>query len=156
MTAFDENPIPSFLNRKLVLGITPAHLLVAGIMLLSAVLHFANLQAIGDANTYYTAAVKSMLQSWHNFFFVAAEPGGSVTVDKPPLGLWVEAAFAFVLGVQGWVVSLPNILAGMFSVPLLYHLVRKHLGELAGLTAALVLVVTPVAIATDRNTSCGN
>lgn len=151
MTAFDENPIPSFLNRKLVLGITPAHLLVAGIMLLSAALHFANLQAIGDANTYYTAAVKSMLQSWHNFFFVAAEPGGSVTVDKPPLGLWVEAAFAFVLGVQGWVVSLPNMLAGIFSVPLLYHLVRKHLGELAGLTAALVLVVTPVAIATDRN-----
>jgi 4-amino-4-deoxy-L-arabinose transferase-like glycosyltransferase len=92
-----------------------------------------------------------MLQSWHNFFFVAAEPGGSVTVDKPPLGLWIEAAFAFVLGVQGWVVSLPNILAGIFSVPLLYHLVRKYLGEGAGLTAALVLAVTPVAVATGRN-----
>jgi len=120
-------------------------------MLLSAVLHFANLDAIGDANTYYTAAVKSMLQSWHNFFFVAAEPGGSVTVDKPPLGLWIEAAFAFVLGVEGWVVSLPNILAGIFSVPLLYYLVKRYMGELAGLVAALVLAVTPVAVATDRN-----
>jgi 4-amino-4-deoxy-L-arabinose transferase-like glycosyltransferase len=142
---------PPFLGRKLVLGITPAHILVIGVMLLSAGLHFANLEAIGDANTYYTAAVKSMLQSWSNFFFAAAEPGGSVTVDKPPLGLWVEAAFAFVLGVEGWVVSLPNILAGILSVPLLYHLVRKYMGELAGLVAALVLVVTPVAIATDRN-----
>lgn len=142
---------PSFLERKLALGLTLARLIVIGIMLLSAALHFANLEAIGNANTYYTAAVKSMLQSWSNFFFVAAEPGGSVTVDKPPLGLWVEAAFAFVLGVQGWVVSLPNILAGIFSVPLLYHLVRKRLGALAGLVAALVLTVTPVAIATDRN-----
>jgi len=139
------------LNRKLVWGVTPAHLLLAGIMLLSALLHFTNLESIGDANTYYTAAVKSMLQSWGNFFFVAAEPGGSVTVDKPPLGLWVEAAFALLLGVKGWVVSLPNILAGIFSVPLLYHLVRKHLGTLASLVAALVLTVTPVAVATDRN-----
>lgn len=142
---------PSFLSRRMALGVTPAHVLVAGIMLLSVLLHFSNLEAIGDANTYYTAAVESMLQSWSNFFFVAAEPGGSVTIDKPPLGLWIEAAFAFVLGVEGWVVSLPNILAGVFSVPLLYHLVKKYLGEVAGLVAALVLVVTPVAIATDRN-----
>jgi len=120
-------------------------------MLLSAILHFINLDSIGDANTYYTAAVKSMLQSWSNFFFVAAEPGGSVTVDKPPLGLWAEAAFALLLGVHGWVVCLPNMLAGIFSVPLLYHLVKKHLGALAGLVAALVLAVTPVAVATDRN-----
>jgi 4-amino-4-deoxy-L-arabinose transferase-like glycosyltransferase len=142
---------PSFLTRKLALGITTAHILLAGIILLSVVLHFSNLEAIGDANTYYTAAVESMLDSWKNFFFVAAEPGGSVTVDKPPLGLWIEAAFAFMLGVQGWAVSLPNMLAGVLSVPLLYHLVRKYMDELAGLVAALVLVVTPVAIATDRN-----
>lgn len=151
MTTLTEPHTPSSLERKLTPGITPAHLLVIGVMLLSAVLHFINLQAIGDANTYYTAAVKSMLQSWHNFFFVAAEPGGSVTVDKPPLGLWIEAAFAFALGVEGWVVSLPNILAGIFSVPLLYSLVKRHLGEWAGLAAALVLAVTPVAVATDRN-----
>lgn len=91
----------SFLTRKLALGITTAHIMLAGVILLSVVLHFSNMEAIGDANTYYTAAVESMLDSWKNFFFVAAEPGGSVTVDKPPLGLWVEAAFAFVLGLQG-------------------------------------------------------
>ena len=142
---------PSFLTRKIALGITPAHILVVGIMLLSLALHLSNLSAIGDANTYYTAAVKSMMQSWHNFFFVAAEPGGSVTVDKPPLGLWIEAVFAFVFGASGVTVSMPNIIAGVLSVPLLYHLVKKYMGELAGLVAALVLVVTPVAIATDRN-----
>ncbi|MGQ9841357.1 MAG: ArnT family glycosyltransferase [Anaerolineae bacterium] len=140
---------------NLLKRIFPGLSLSGGLLLLlmaaACVLHFANLGAIGDANVYYTAAVKSMLQSWRNFFFAAAEPGGSVTVDKPPLGLWVEAAFAFALGVQGWVVSLPNILAGIFSLPLLYHLVKKQMGELAGLTAALVLTVTPVVVATDRN-----
>jgi len=151
MTTLTQPRKPAFLSRKIALGVTPAHLLLVAIILLSALLHFANLEAIGDANTYYTAAVKSMLTSWSNFFFVAAEPGGSVTVDKPPLGLWVEAAFAFVLGVEGWTVSLPNMLAGVLSVPLLYALVRRYLGDLAGLVAALVLVVTPVAVATDRN-----
>jgi 4-amino-4-deoxy-L-arabinose transferase-like glycosyltransferase len=141
----------SILERKPFLNISIAHLLLAGIVLLSVFLHFSNLDAIGDANTYYTAAVESMTQSFSNFFFVAAEPGGAVSVDKPPLGLWVEAVFALVLGVSGFSTSLPNMLAGVFSVPLLYALVSRYSGKLAGLLAALVLVITPVALATDRN-----
>jgi len=62
---------------------------LAAIVLLAAALRFGNLSALGDANHYYTAAVSSMLKSWHNFFFLAAEPGGSVSVDKPPVGLWL-------------------------------------------------------------------
>lgn len=138
--------LPRFSQR-----VPRARLWLAGIILLAAVLHFSNLSALGDANTYYTAAIKSMLQSWRNFFFIAAEPGGSVTVDKPPLGLWVEAAFAFLFGVKGWAVALPNMLAGILSVPLLYALVERHLGELAGLVAALALTLTPVFVATNRN-----
>ena len=138
-------------NRPVWRRFTLAHLLLAAITLLAAGLHFANLSALGDANTYYSAAVKSILQSWHNFFFIAAEPGGSVTVDKPPLGLWVEAPFALIFGVHGWSVSLPNILAGIGSVLLLYALVKRHLGELAGLVAALTLTLTPVFLATNRN-----
>jgi 4-amino-4-deoxy-L-arabinose transferase-like glycosyltransferase len=143
--------VASTITGKRVPGLTLAAWLVIGATLLSAGLHLINLSAIGDANTYYTAAVKSMLQSWHNFFFAAAEPGGSVTVDKPPLGLWIEAAFAFVLGVNGIAVSLPNILSGVVSVPLLYHLVRKHFGVWAGVAAAATLAVTPVVVAADRN-----
>ena len=62
-------------------------MVLAVIVGLTAYLRFANLSQLGLANHYYTAAVKAMLQSWHNFFFVAAEPGASVSVDKPPLGL---------------------------------------------------------------------
>ena len=116
-----------------------------------AVLRFANLNAIGLANHYYTAAVTSMLQSWHNFFFVAAEPGGSVSVDKPPLGLWIQTVSAYFFGVSGFSVVLPEIIAGILSVIVLYHLVRRSFGNVAGLLAALALAITPIVIATDRN-----
>jgi len=144
-------PSPSFLKKNLFLGATISTVLVIVIMVFSVGLHMYNIEAIGDANAYYTAAVKSMMQSWGNFFFVAAEPGGSVTVDKPPLGLWIEAVFAYFLGVSGFSVSLPNILAGVLGIPLLYVMVKKYMGELAGLTAAFVMAITPVFVATNRN-----
>lgn len=142
---------PSFLKKNLFLGVTISTLLVIAIMAFSFGVHMYNIESIGDANAYYTAAVKSMLGSWSNFFFVAAEPGGSVTVDKPPLGLWIEAVFAYFLGVSGFSVSLPNILAGVFGIPLLYSMVKKYMGELAGLVAAFVMAITPVFVATNRN-----
>ncbi|HEU4324624.1 MAG TPA: glycosyltransferase family 39 protein [Roseiflexaceae bacterium] len=138
-------------SLRLPLGLRLATLALIGIVLLAAALRLANTAAIGQANTYYTAAVESMLQSWRNFFFVAAEPGGSVSVDKPPVGLWLQAISAFFLGVNGFAVVLPQILAGLASVVLLFHLVRRSFGDAAGLLAALVLAVTPVAIAVERN-----
>jgi 4-amino-4-deoxy-L-arabinose transferase-like glycosyltransferase len=124
---------------------------LTGIVLLAAGLRLANLQALGYANHYYTAAVASMLQSWHNFFFVAAEPGGAVSVDKPPVGLWLQAASALLFGVNGFAVLLPQIMAGILSVSVLYHLVRRWFGAPAGMLAALALAITPVVVATDRN-----
>ncbi|HMV28652.1 MAG TPA: glycosyltransferase family 39 protein, partial [Anaerolineales bacterium] len=144
-------PQPSTLSKKILPGVTIGTLIVIVIMVASFGLHMLNIDAIGNANEYYTAAVKSMLQSWSNFFFVAAEPGGSVTVDKPPLGLWIEAIFAYFLGVSGFSVSLPNILAGVFGIGLLYSMVKKYMGELAGIVAALVMAITPVFVATNRN-----
>ncbi|MCS6881598.1 MAG: glycosyltransferase family 39 protein [Oscillochloridaceae bacterium] len=132
-------------------GVSLGALIVGGLMAASSALHLVNLSSIGYANEYYTAAVNAMLQSWSNFFFVAAEPGGSVTVDKPPLGLWVEALFAYFLGVSGFSVILPNVLAGALSIGVLYQMAKTHMGELAGVTAALTLAITPVFIATNRN-----
>ncbi|MFN8417655.1 MAG: glycosyltransferase family 39 protein [Anaerolineae bacterium] len=141
----------NWLQSKVLAHLPLATVLLIGIMLLAAVLNFANINTIGDANVYYTAAVKSMLQSFSNFFFVAAEPGGSVSVDKPPLGLWLQAISALIFGVNGFAVTLPQILAGIFSIPVLYVLVKRYFGSAAGLIAAFVLAVTPVAIAAQRN-----
>lgn len=141
----------TWLRRPLALGFIPATLLLTAVLLLAAGLHFYQLSALGDSNLYYTAAVKSMTQSWHNFFFVSAEPGGSVSVDKPPLGLWIETAFALLLGVNGLAVMLPNILAGLISIPLIYHIVQPRYGVGAALVSALALALTPVSLAAQRN-----
>jgi 4-amino-4-deoxy-L-arabinose transferase-like glycosyltransferase len=124
---------------------------LVAVVLLAGALRFANLRTLGYANTYYTAAVTAMLKSWHNFFFVAAEPGGSVSVDKPPVGFWLQTASAFVFGVNTFGILLPQLLAGMASVIVLYHLVQRRFGQVAGLLAALSLAITPVVVATDRN-----
>lgn len=125
--------------------------LLLPILALSAGLHLYRLDALGDANLYYTAAVYSMLQSVSNFFFVAAEPGGSVSVDKPPLGLWIEALSALLFGVNGVAVILPNVLAGLASTAIVFGMVRRRSGLGAGLLAAMVMAVTPSSLAAERN-----
>src|SRR5438128_12321651 len=48
--------------------------------------------------TYYTAAVRSGMDSWHNFFYNSFDPGGFVSVDKPPVALWVQVLSAKLFG----------------------------------------------------------
>ncbi|NCP16541.1 glycosyltransferase family 39 protein, partial [bacterium] len=127
------------------------YLALAAVLALAIWLHFYRLGQEGYGNLYYAAAVKSMLTNWHNFFFASFDPGGFVTVDKPPLGLWVQAASAALLGLSGFSLALPQALAGVLSVLLLYYLVRRVFGPTAGLLAALVLAVTPISIAANRN-----
>jgi 4-amino-4-deoxy-L-arabinose transferase-like glycosyltransferase len=124
---------------------------LALVVLLSAVLEFVGLTDEGYANSYYAAGVKSMITSWHNFFFASYDSGGFVAIDKPPLGLWIEAASAKLFGFSGFSILLPEALAGVLSVALLFHLVARGWGSAAGLLAALALAVTPISVVTDRN-----
>ncbi|MGC9974610.1 MAG: glycosyltransferase family 39 protein [Gaiellaceae bacterium] len=112
---------------------------------------FWHLSQNGYANTYYSAAVRSMLKSWHNFFFVSFDPGGLVSVDKPPLALWVEAASAKLFGYSSLAMLFPEALAGVVAVWLLYLLVTRYFGRTAGLVAALALAVSPVSVAVNRD-----
>jgi 4-amino-4-deoxy-L-arabinose transferase-like glycosyltransferase len=118
---------------------------------LAAFLDFFHLSRNGYANTYYAAAVRSMLRSWHNFFFVSFDPGGLVSVDKPPLALWLEAASAKLFGYSGFAILLPEALAGVLAVWVTYLLVARWLGRVAGLVAALALAVSPVSVAVNRD-----
>jgi 4-amino-4-deoxy-L-arabinose transferase-like glycosyltransferase len=124
---------------------------LAGVLALAAFLDFFRLSRNGYANEYYAAAVRSMLRSWHNFFFVSFDPGGLVSVDKPPLALWLEAASARLFGYSGFAILLPEALAGVVAVWITYLLVARWLGRVAGLLAALALAVSPVSVAVNRD-----
>lgn len=125
-----------------------ALLLVLG---LAGCLECSGLGSEGYANTYYAAGIKSMLTSWHNFFFVSFDAGGFVSLDKPPLGLWIEAASARLFGFSGVSILAPEAVAGVASVALLYHLVARTFGPVSGLIAALALAVTPISAIIERN-----
>ncbi|MEW6094670.1 MAG: glycosyltransferase family 39 protein [Chloroflexota bacterium] len=139
-------PSPNTKRQRIIISI-----LLVLILALGAFLRFYHLGEAGVGNQYYAAAVKSMLQSWHNFFYVAFEPGGSVSVDKPPLGFWVQCLSAYFLGVNGFALALPNAIAGVLSIFVVFKLVRRPFGPWAGLVAALALALTPVAISAERN-----
>lgn len=100
---------------------------------------------------FYDAAVRSMTLSWHNFFFGAFEPGASVSIDKPPVDLWLQVASVKVLGFSTTTLKVPEILAGILAVPLLYEAVRRMWSATAGLAAAVALAVLPVSVITSRS-----
>src|SRR5947209_8864241 len=121
-------------------------LALGGVMLISLFMNFYQLGQNGFGNLYYAAGVRSMLDSWHTFFFVSFDPGGFVTIDKPPLGFWLQTLSAKIFGFTPFSVSLPQALSGVLAVLLLYHLVQRHFGKWAGVLAALALAVSPISV----------
>lgn len=120
------------------------------ILLLAAFLYGYGIWNDQYVNTYYTTAVGSMLQSFHNFFFASLDSAGSVTVDKPPVTFWIQTLSALIFGLHGWSVILPQALGGVGSVLLVYLLVKPSFGRPAARLAALAMASTPVAAAVSR------
>ncbi len=107
---------------------------------------------MGDATleTFYGAAARSMSQSWHNFFFAAFDPWGTVSVDKLPGAFWVQALSLRIFGFHAWAIALPQVVEGVLTVLVLYRAVRRVAGPGAGLAAAVALAASPVTILLNR------
>jgi len=99
---------------------------------------------------FYGAAARSMSGSWHDFIFGAFDPAGTVTVDKLPGELWVQALSLRVFGFHIWAMILPQVIEGVLTILVLYRAVRRLAGPAAGLTAAAVLAVTPITVLLGR------
>ncbi|GAA4539257.1 ArnT family glycosyltransferase [Amycolatopsis samaneae] len=118
---------------------------VAALLLGTALLYLWNLSLNGWGNDFYAMAVQAGTQSWKAWFFGSLDPGNVVTVDKPPLSLWLMGLSGRVFGFSSWSLLLPDALAGVGSVGLLYLAVRRLAGPGAGLLAGSALALTPVA-----------
>jgi len=145
-----DQPLPSEKSRR-KLNWSWEHLALGAILMLSAFLGLWNLSINGYSNNYYASAVRSMMQSWSNFFFASFDPGGFITVDKPPVALWVQTIFAKIFGFSGVSLLLPEALAGIAGVFLIYYMVKRAFGAGAGLLSALILAVTPIFVVMNRD-----
>jgi 4-amino-4-deoxy-L-arabinose transferase-like glycosyltransferase len=121
------------------------------LLVLAAVLNLWALDQNGWANEYYSAAVRSMASSWHNFLYGSFDASGVMTVDKPPLALWVQALSVKAFGYHSLSILVPQALMGMASVALVYDLTRRRFGRVAGGVAGLVLAFTPMTVAISRH-----
>ncbi len=74
-----------------------------------------------------------------------------MTVDKPPLALWIQALSVRVFGYHPLSVLVPQALMGMASVALVYDLVRRRFGRLGGFVAGLALALTPITVGISRH-----
>jgi 4-amino-4-deoxy-L-arabinose transferase-like glycosyltransferase len=127
-----------------------AALALVAITALGALLRFDAFAQV-HPNPYYDAAVRSMALNWHNFVVGAADPAAGVSVDKIPLDLWLQVASVKLFGFSSTALRLPEALAASAAIPLLFDLVRRLFGSVAGLVAALALAVMPVAVLTGRS-----
>ncbi|MER6948625.1 glycosyltransferase family 39 protein [Nonomuraea sp. NPDC000554] len=133
----------------------------------------------GNANEYYAAAVRSGTESWKALFFGALDAGSFITVDKPPLALWVMGLSARIFGFGTWSMLLPQALAGVAAVALVFSAVRRAMerpaasrgtgprtfpeagtrtvngtvarAHAAALVAAVVMTLTPITVAINRD-----
>ncbi|MFJ4784823.1 ArnT family glycosyltransferase [Streptomyces sp. NPDC088794] len=122
------------------------------ILILATALYAWNLSSI-TGNTFYDAAVYSGTKSWKAFFFGALDSGSFITVDKPPFALWVMGLSARVFGYGTWQLMLPMVAVGTGSVALLHRMIKRDFGVVAGTISALVLALTPITVAINRDTN---
>ncbi|MCX4231294.1 MULTISPECIES: ArnT family glycosyltransferase [Streptomyces] len=115
-----------------------------GIAALAAALYAWNITESGYAS-YYSVAARSMTVSWKAFLFTALDPSATITLDKIGGFLWPQALSARVFGFHAWALTLPQCVEGVVSVLVMYRVVRRWQGPAAGLLAAGLLALTPVA-----------
>jgi 4-amino-4-deoxy-L-arabinose transferase-like glycosyltransferase len=120
------------------------------ILLLAAGLRLWKIRSV-FGNPFYDAAVRSMGQSWHAFFFGALEPSGTVSIDKPPVDLWLQVASTKILGYGLTGLHLPEALSGIAGCGLLAAVLWRTFGGRVALIAATAMAVLPISVLTARS-----
>lgn len=107
-------------------------------------------RATGNLEIYYAAGVRSMSLSWHDFFFAALDPRGTVSLDKLPGAFWVQALSARLFGFSAGAIVAPQVAEGVVTVLVLFRAVRRLAGPMAAVAAAAVLALSPATVALNR------
>ena len=118
---------------------------VAALLIGTAVLDIVGLSASGWANSFYSAAVQAGSKSWWAFLWGASDMAGSITVDKPPLSLWVMALSVRLFGLNSWAILVPQALMGVGTVAITWAVVNRYAGRWPAFWAGVALATTPVA-----------
>ncbi|MEV3906230.1 glycosyltransferase family 39 protein [Streptomyces canus] len=120
------------------------------ILVLAGVLYGWNLSGSG-LNSFYSSAIYSGTQSWKAWFFGSLDAGNFLTVDKPPFALMVMGLSCRIFGFGTWQMMLPEVAAALGTIWILHASVKRVFGHAAAAIAALVLALTPITVAINRD-----
>lgn len=123
---------------------------LTALLLATAGLYLWALSRNGWGNAFYAAAEQAGSQSWKAWFFGASDAAGSITVDKPPASLWISGIAVRIFGLNPWSILVPQALMGVATVALLYAIVSRRFGHVAGLVSGATLALTPIAVVMFR------
>jgi 4-amino-4-deoxy-L-arabinose transferase-like glycosyltransferase len=112
-------PIPSFGSQKRMSRPAPL-LFLLGCLLFFFALGNHQLQGSTEARVAGIAMGMHLDNDW-----VTPRLFGQPFLEKPPLSLWLNAGAIRVFGGSPWAVRLASAFAGLFSVMLLYTMLRK-------------------------------
>lgn len=120
------------------------------ILLSNAVLYIGNIGINGWANSFYSAAVQAGTMDWKAFFFGSSDWGNSITVDKPPLSLWIMGISARLFGLSPESLLIPQAVIGVMTTLLVYLVIRRSFSPIAAITSAVVFFTTPIITLLSR------
>ena len=115
------------------------------LLLATALLYLVGLSRNGWANEFYAGAAQAGTESWKAFLFGSLDSSNFITVDKPAGFLWPMELSARIFGVNYWSLLVPQALAGVATVGVLYATVRRWYGPAAAVIAGTVMALAPVA-----------
>ncbi|WSP86812.1 glycosyltransferase family 39 protein [Streptomyces sp. NBC_01235] len=119
-------------------------------MVLAAVLYSWNLSS-NSLNSFYSAAIYSGTKSWEAWFFGSLDAGNFITVDKPPFALMIMGLSCRIFGFGTWQMMAPEVAAALGTIWILHSSVKRVFGHVAAVIAALVLALTPITVAINRD-----
>lgn len=123
---------------------------VLSLLTVSAFMYVWNIDRNGWGNSYYAAAVQAGQHDLKALIFGAADWGNAITVDKPPLSLWVMGLSVWMFGLNPWAMLLPQAAMTLISTVLVYKTVKLAFSDRIALLSASVFALTPITVLLAR------
>ena len=100
----------------------------------------------------YTSISANFARAPGGWLYPSMLADGSILADKPPAFFWIQGAFFALMGTTNFAARLPDALAGVASVFLLYVIIRRCHGAAPALVSAAALAVMPLDVNYSRST----
>lgn len=111
---------------------------LAGLLFAHGVLWFGFVGRAGIGNPYYSAAIGTASESFRFASIGSLDPAGFVTIDKPPVGLWIPAVAVRILGRSAWVLILSHAAIVWFCCLSAAHTIKGQTRRVVAFGLALL------------------